>query len=67
MLQEFIFDKEAPTIPPHYQTIIFLNKQEEKLQKIKTQSALETTSSIPVSNIVKILDETLAPPTHAEL
>ena len=64
--KEFIFDPEAPELPPHFQTVMFLNKQEVKMQKIKEMNKLKD-SSTPARSIVKILDETLAPPTHVEL
>lgn len=63
----YSFDPVAPSLPPHFQTIIFLNKEEERLQQFKQLSSEITPEKSRGISIIKNLDLNLSQPTHAEL
>ena len=63
---DFKFDDEAPPLPPHFQTILFLNKHEHKLKSFKKYKQNEQKKH-EAAYLIKILDQPLPPPTHAFL
>ena len=66
MNTDFKFDDEAPPLPLHFQTILFLNKHEHKLKSFKKYKQNEQKKH-EAAYLIKILDQPLPPPTHAEL
>jgi hypothetical protein len=63
---DFKFDDDAPPLPPHFHTILFLNKHEHKLNSFK-KFELNEKKKREAAYLIKILDQPLPPPTHAEL
>lgn len=66
MNTDFKFDDDAPPLPPHFQTILFLNKHEHKMNSFK-KFELNEKKKREAAYLIKILDQPLPPPTHAEL
>ena len=62
---DFKFDDDAPPLPPHFKTILFLNKHEHKLNSFK-KFQLNEKKKREAAYLIKILDQPLPPPTHAE-
>jgi len=56
-------DSEAPSLPPYYENALFLNKKSQRINSIKQNHGKFKEFAF----LIKLLDNPLVPPTHAEV
>ena len=62
-LYGLVLDNEAPPLPPCFESAQFLNKNKQRLKTIKENNQKYTEFAF----LMKLLDNPLVPPTHAEV
>lgn len=62
-LQGLKLDNEAPMLPPHYDSALFLNKKSQRVNALsENHSKLKD-----FAFLMKLLDNPLVPPAHCEV